>query len=140
MSATGILCRGTAALDSIVCAALCVPCAAQEADALAGLGLRQPDADLPGVGRVLLVLAFTLVLALAASYALRRFWPQSLGPRSGSARVLAQLSLSRSLKLHVVELESATLVVAEGHGGVAIAKLERQVPDVTGAGETRHAG
>ena len=130
--------RGSAALGSIVCAALCVPCVAQEADALAGLGLRQPDTDIPGIGRVLLVLAFTLAVALAASYTLKRFWPQSLRQRSGSARVSAQISLSRSLKLHVVDLEGATLVVAEGRGNVAIAELKRQAPDVTSVAEARH--
>lgn len=140
MSAAGILRRGTAALGSIVCAALCVPCVAQEADALAGLGLRQPDAELPGVGRVLLVLAFTLVVAVAAIYALRRFWPQSLGQRSGSARVSAQISLSRSLKLHVVDLEGATLVVVEGRGSVAITELKKQAPDAGAPEEARHAG
>jgi hypothetical protein len=123
-----------------VYAALCVPCVAQGADALAGLGLRQPEADLPGAGRVLLALAFTLLVGVAAVYALRRFWPPSLALRSGSARVSAQISLSRSLRLHVVELERATVVVAEGRGGVAIAELERQASDVGAAGEARDAG
>jgi flagellar biogenesis protein FliO len=117
-----------------------MPCVAQEADALAGLGLRQQDADLPGIGRVLLVLAFTLMVAATVIYALKRMWPKSLGQPSGSARVSAQLSLSRSLKLHVVDLEAATLVVAEARGGVAILELKRQAPKVGAAGEERHAG
>lgn len=119
-------------------AAVCCACLGQEADSLARLGLRQADAPLPGLGRVLLVLAFTLAVAVAAIYAIRRFWPTPLGQRQGHARVSAQLAVSSSLKLHFIDLENTTLVVAEGRGGVAIAEVKKSA--VATPGSKAHAG
>jgi hypothetical protein len=135
----GILRRARLVLGSFVCAAACLPCVAQETGALGQLGLRQPDADLPGIGRVVLVLAFTLAVAVAAIHAIRRFWPQPLGQRSGSARLSAQLAVSSSLKLHIVDVDGATLVVAEGRGGVAIAELKKRVPRGASPEVSEHA-
>jgi flagellar biogenesis protein FliO len=117
------------------CAAVCWPLLAQEADSLARLGLRQTDSELPGIGRVVLVLAFTLAVAVGASYAIRRFWVAPLRQRLGYARVSGQLAVSSSLKLHFVDLETTTLVVAEGRGGVAIAEVTKPAapPDAESA-------
>lgn len=120
------------------CAALCWPCLAQEEGSLAGLGLRQTGAELPSVGRVVLVLAFTLAVAAAAIYAIRRFWPTPLGQRLGRARVSGQLAVSSSLKLHFVDFENTTLVIAEGRGGVAIAEVKKSAAQ--DAGSAAHAG
>jgi flagellar biogenesis protein FliO len=134
----GCLRHARIALGSFVCAAASLPCVAQET--LAQLGLREPDADLPGIGRVVLVLVFTLAVAVAAIYAIRRFWPQPLGQRSGTARLSAQLAVSSSLKLHFVDVDGATLVVAEGRGGVAIAELEKRAPRGAAPEVSEHAG
>ena len=137
MSAAPIASRVKTAIGGLVCAAICAPCLAQQGGPLSQLGLKQTDAAVPGVGRVLLALAFTLAAAVAVVYAIRRFGPAPLRQRSGSARVSAQLAVSTSLKLHFVDFENATLVVAEGRGGIAIAQLEKQP---SGSGGTEGAG
>jgi flagellar biogenesis protein FliO len=97
----------------------------QEAQPFATLGLKTGN-ELPGVGRVLLSLAVVVTVAVMAAYALRRFWPSSVaqGP-SGALRATAQLAVSRSLKLHLVELGEITVLVAESRDGVAIAQLDK---------------
>ena len=134
--ATRTLLRGAAAAAALV--ALRV--VAQESGDLASLGLRADGVELPGVGRVLLALTLALAVAVAAIYALRRFWPfAALQRTSGAAKVSAQVALSASLKLHVVELGEATLVVAESRGGVAIAELARNAATAASASRTSHA-
>jgi flagellar biogenesis protein FliO len=112
---------------------------AQESSDLARLGLRTDGAQLPSVGSVLLALAFTLAIGIAVIFALRRFWPPAALQRTNAAaKVSAQVALSASLKLHVVELGETRLVVAESRGGVAIAELARNA--ASGTSRTSDAG
>lgn len=121
------------ALAAASCVLLCWPCLGQDAEPLAGLGLRQSGAELPGIGRVLLVLVFTLAVGVAAIYALRRFWAGPLRKQLGRARVAAQLPVSGSLRLHFIDFDDTTLVVAEGRSGVAIAEVKRAVAEPAGS-------
>jgi len=106
-------------LGTIVAA---LPGLAQESGALDGLGILS-GYDLPGLGRVIVVLVAMTVLAVVAALASRRFWPQAAQRQDGALRLRAQLSLSSHLKLHVVETGRATIIVAEGRSGVAITEL-----------------
>jgi hypothetical protein len=118
--------------------AAALPVAAQETGALDGLGLRN-GSDLPGLGRVVVVLLVTLALAVAVAFALRRFWPQAAQQTGGALRLRAQLSLSSHLKLHFVEAGRTTVIVAEGRSGIAIAELgaETQPPASNGGGDAK---
>ena len=115
-----------AACYTLVSVAGALPVLAQETAALDNLGLRN-GSDLPGLGRVVLVLMGTLALAVAAALAVRRFWPQAAQQTSGALRLRAQLALSSHLKLHVVEAGRTTVIVAEGRSGIAIAELGGEV-------------
>lgn len=95
---------------------------AQETGALDNLGLRN-GSDLPGLGRVVVVLLLMVALAVGAAFALRRFWPPAAQQTTGVLRLRAQLALGRHLKLHFVEAGRTAVIVAEGRSGIAIAEL-----------------
>lgn len=134
--------RGVGSAVSALAAALVTalgacPVLAQQAGGLAQLGLRENGAELPGLGRVLIVLVVTLALAIAAIYGLRRYLPAAVVRRPElPVRLAGQLAVSASLKLHFVELERATLVVVESRNGVAVTEVLKAggaVPQADGA-------
>jgi hypothetical protein len=123
----------------LLAAAIALPVLAQDAGALAGFGLRDSTAELPGLGRMAVVLALMIALAAAATLVLRRYWPPAARRADGAIRVTAQLSLSNSMKLHFVEAGGLTVLIAEGRGGIAITQLGRAESSTTPTGEANDA-
>jgi hypothetical protein len=88
------------------------------------------DPGVPGVGKIVLAFLLTLAIGLALIFALRRALPliakltrkPTVGP---TPQVLASCNVHAGLKLHLIEINDATLVVAEGRNGIAITPLPK---------------
>jgi hypothetical protein len=106
-----------------------------EQQAVAPLTQGDRSAAIPGTGRVAVVFLLTAGLAVGAIFALRRALPKfgnKLGV-SGSLRVIDRISLSASVRVHLVQAETQKIVVVEGRGGLAVAVLpeDGSVPKVS---------
>ena len=88
---------------------------------------------LPGVGRILLAFVLTVAVAVGAIYALRRFLAKLPGYRetanSPSSNVRVHTTLHRGLRLHVVEVQGRTVLLAEGKNGMAMTVISTDSAD-----------
>jgi len=90
------------------------------------LGTSVDSIGLPSVGRVIFGFLVTAGLAVAVAYLLRRGgWPLLLRrkPLSSSMRPLDRASVSRTLTVHLVEIDGSRVVIAEGRSGVGMTVL-----------------
>jgi flagellar biogenesis protein FliO len=89
------------------------------------LGDGLSDLAIPGIGRVVLGFLITAGLAIGAAYAIRRFWPglHTRGVVGKRVRALGHAAVSRSLTVHLVEVDGARVVIAEGRAGVSVTTL-----------------
>ena len=87
---------------------------------LQGLGL-------PGIGRVVFGFLITVGLAVGAAYGFRRLWPGFLKRAplgSGAAiRTLTRAVVSRTLSVHVVEVDGVRVMIAESRGALGLTVL-----------------
>lgn len=99
------------------------------AGALAGAkpqyGTAITDLGFPSIGRVVLGFLLTVGLAVGVAFGVRRFWPLLLRQQRASSRIRAidRTTISPTLTLHVVEVEGARMLIAEGRSGVALTPL-----------------
>jgi len=94
------------------------------------LGGGVADLAIPGLGRVVLGFLITAALAIGAAYAIRRFWP-GIAVRGASGkrvRPLGHAAVSRTLTVHLVEVDGTRVVVAEGRNGVGLTTLAADAP------------
>jgi hypothetical protein len=85
---------------------------------------------LPGVGKVLGAFVVTVAVGFAAAYALRRWLPKWAGQSklAPGLQVRAQMSLQPGLRLHVVEVQGSTVLIAESKHGIAMSIVPRAEP------------
>ena len=79
----------------------------------------------PGIGRVALAFIVVAALAVALAAVLKRYSPK-FGGRFGSSdklRVVARISPGGALRLHLLEVESEKVLVAESRNGLALVVL-----------------
>ena len=99
------------------------------------------DLAIPGLGRVVVGFLITAGLAIGAAHAIRRFWPGMLtrGVSGKRVRSLGHAAVSRTLTVHLVEVDGARVVIAEGRAGIGLTTLLADAPSPpTGPdGETR---
>jgi flagellar biogenesis protein FliO len=90
------------------------------------LGGGVSDLAIPGLGRVVLGFVITAGLAIGVAYAIRRFWPGMLtrGVAGRRVRPLGHAALSRTLTVHLVEVDGARVVIAEGRAGIGLTTLD----------------
>ncbi len=80
------------------------------------------DLGMPGIARVVLGFLVTAGLAFGVAFAIRRLWPGMLtrGVSGRRVRPLGHAAVSRTLTVHLVEVDGVRLVVAEGRNGVGV--------------------
>jgi len=80
---------------------------------------------MPGVARVVFAFLFTAGLAVAVAVATRRLWPGVLTrvPASARVRALGRTAVSRTLTVHLVEVDGVRVVIAESRTGVGLTVL-----------------
>ena len=100
-------------------------CAADAAAPLGRMGTEVQQLPCPSVARLAVGLVVTLALAVGAAMILRRAWPLFLRRRAGASHIsgVDRFSLSATLTVHVVHVEGARFVIAEGRSGVAVSPL-----------------
>jgi flagellar biogenesis protein FliO len=83
------------------------------------------DLGMPGILRVMFGFLLTAGLAIGVAWAMRKFWPGMLVRSSAGQRVrsLGSSAVSRTLTVHLVEVDEARFVVAESRTGVSITVL-----------------
>jgi flagellar biogenesis protein FliO len=93
-------------------------------------GLRsEPDLPLPSVFRVVTAALVTIALAAGTLVLLKRFLPKYLGRASetgSSIKVLARVNLSRTLQVHLVDVEANRVLIVEGRTGIELAVLPQR--------------
>jgi hypothetical protein len=90
------------------------------------LGTSVDSIGLPSVGRVVFGFLVTAGLAVAVAYLLRRGgWPLLLRrkPLNSSMRPLDRASVSRTLTVHLLEIDGTRVVIAESRSGVGMTVL-----------------
>jgi|GEM_PF-1845536 hypothetical protein len=88
----------------------------------AQLGTGVSSLAFPSIARLIVGFLFTVGLAFGAAFVLRRLWPLFRKRRVSSSNVqlLGRTAVSRTLTVHLIEIDGARLAVAEGRSGVAI--------------------
>jgi hypothetical protein len=91
------------------------------------LGTSVDTIGFPSVGRVVLGFLFTVGLAVGFAFVLRRGWGWPLLLRrktlNSRMRVVDRAAVSRTLTVHLVEVDGARVIIAEGRGGVGVSVL-----------------
>jgi hypothetical protein len=92
------------------------------------LGTSVDNLGYPSVGRVVFGFLITVALAVGVAFVLRRGWPLVLRRNSlGSGiRSLDRAAVSRTLTVHLVEVEGTRVIIAEGRSGVGITLVPPQ--------------
>lgn len=88
---------------------------------------------IPGFGKVLLAFVLTLGVGVALIFLMRRalpWLPKLAGqtPPASAPRVLASRNVHAGLKLHTVDVEGVTVLIAEGKGSIAMTLLPPRPP------------
>jgi hypothetical protein len=88
---------------------------------------RDNPVALPSVGKIVLAFLVTVAVGFAAVYALRRWLPKWAGQSKlpPGLQVRAQMSLQPGLRLHVVDVEGSTVLIAESKNGIAMSVVPR---------------
>jgi hypothetical protein len=107
--------------------------AAVAADAAQHIGgLQQhPDLPLPSATRVVLAVIVTLALAAGTLVLVKRYLPKYAGRMDYAGnviKVVARSNISRSLRVHVIEVDRSRVLIVEGRSGVELAVLPQQPP------------
>jgi len=93
-------------------------------------GVQGPDLPFPSVGRLIFGFLFTVLLAVGAAYALKRWWPllsRRRGiPMTGSIRTVDRTVVSATLSVYVLEVEGTRFLVAEGRSGISVTPMQRE--------------
>jgi hypothetical protein len=91
-------------------------------------GVQGPDLPFPSIGRLVFGFLVTAILALAVTFALKRWWPLLSKHRGtvagGRIRTLEGATLSATLRVYVLEVEGAKYLVAEGRSGLSITRMQ----------------
>jgi hypothetical protein len=99
------------------------------------------DLAIPGLGRVVVGFLITAGLAIGAAHAIKRFWPGVLtrGVSGKRVRPLGHAAVSRTLTVHLVEVDGARVVIAEGRAGIGLTTLpaDAPAPPAVSEGEAR---
>jgi flagellar biogenesis protein FliO len=85
-----------------------------------------PDLPLPSATRVVMAVVVTLALAAGTLVLVKRFLPKYVGRMDyagNTIKVLARASISRSLRVHVIEVDASRVLIVEGRGGIELAVL-----------------
>jgi hypothetical protein len=99
---------------------------AQAAETEAGrFGTQAESLAFPSAGRVVAAFAITVVIAGGLALALRKAWPllSSRAATSTSIRSLGRATLSRTLTVHLIEIDGVRVVMAEGRGAIGMTVL-----------------
>jgi hypothetical protein len=102
---------------------------AQTAEPEAGrLGTQAESLAFPSVARVVAGFVITALIAAGAALALRKAWPllSSRATSSANIRPLGRTALSRTLTVHLVEIEGVRVLMVEGRGTVGMTVLPAQ--------------
>ena len=90
-----------------------------------------PDLPLPSAARVVTAVVVTLALAAGTLVLVKRYLPKYAG-RVGYAgnviKVVAHSSISRSLRVHVIEVDTNRVLIVEGRGGIGLTVLHQPPP------------
>jgi flagellar biogenesis protein FliO len=94
------------------------------------MGSGVADLGMPGILRVVFGFLLTAGLAIAIAWAIRRLWPGMMVKQSATGRVkaLGHSAVSRTLTVHLVEVDDVKLVIAEGRTGVSVTRLRDEEP------------
>jgi hypothetical protein len=92
------------------------------------LGTSVDNLGFPSVGRVVFGFLLTAALAVGVAFVLRRRWPLDFRrkPLGSGMRSLDRAAVSRTLTVHLVEVEGTRVIIAEGRSGVGIALVPPQ--------------
>jgi flagellar biogenesis protein FliO len=118
-----MLCAALAA--SVGTMAACAPAAAEVTQHISGLQAH-PDLPMPSATRVVAAVIVTLALAAGTLVLVKRFLPKYAGrlDYAGNAiKVLARSSISRSLRVHLIEVDTSRVLIVEGRAGIELAVL-----------------
>ena len=99
--------------------------AADAAQHISGLE-QHPDLPLPSATRVVMAVIVTLALAAGMLVLVKRYLPKYLGRVDATGnmiKVLARSSISRSLHVHLVEVDGSRVLIVDGRGGTELAVL-----------------
>ena len=82
----------------------------------------------PGIWRIVIVFVAMAALAVGIAAVLRRVLPRfnALPAASGGLRLLNRMSLGGGVRIHVVQYEDATVLLAEGRHGLALTVLNKK--------------
>lgn len=113
-------------LAGLVAAAFGHPALAADATQhIAGLQ-QHPDLPLPSATRVVTAVLVTLALAAGTLVLVKRYLPKYTGRTDYAGnviKVVARSRISRSLQVHVIEVDGKRLLIVEGRGGVELVAL-----------------
>jgi hypothetical protein len=92
------------------------------------LGTSVDNLGFPSVARVVFGFLLTVGLAVGVAFVLRRGWPLVLRrePLGSRVRSVDRAAVSRTLTVHLVEVDGARVIIAEGRSGVGIAPAPPQ--------------
>jgi flagellar biogenesis protein FliO len=91
----------------------------------AQLGAGVSSLAFPSIARLIVGFLFTVGLAFGAAFVLRRLWPlfRKRSVSSSNVQLLGRTVVSRTLTVHLIEVDGARLAVAEGRNSVAITAM-----------------
>jgi hypothetical protein len=86
------------------------------------LGTSVDNLGFPSVARVVFGFLLTVGLAVGVAFVLRRGWPLVLRRKRLGSRIssLDRAAVSRTMTVHLVEVDGARVIIAEGRSGVGI--------------------
>ena len=86
------------------------------------LGTSVDNLGFLSVARVVFGFLLTVGLAVGVAFVLRRGWPLVLRrkPLGSRMRSLDRAAVSRTMTVHLVEVDGARVIIAEGRSGVGI--------------------
>jgi hypothetical protein len=100
-------------------------CAQSAEPATGRFGTQAQDLAFPSATRVIAGFVITAVGAVGLALALRKTWPLIAARATPSANIrpLGRASLSRTLTVHLVEVDGIRTVMVEGRGAVTVVVL-----------------
>ena len=103
------------------------------------LGTSVDSLGFPSVARVVFGFLVTVALAVGVAFVLRRgwpVWPLVLGrkPPGSGMRSIERAAVSRTMTVHLVEVEGTRVIIAEGRSGVGIAVMPPRTGSPTAGG------
>jgi hypothetical protein len=93
-------------------------------------GTQAEELNFPSIGRVVAGFVATAVIAAGAALVVRKAWPlivRQTVPATG-IRALSRATLSRTLTVHLVEVDGVRMIVAEHRAAVAVVVINETRP------------